>query len=430
MNEKEIEFNLPKNIKASVISVIANIFLAFLTYRLLITFHGIELVGVWSILVAASSLVNIGNLGMGVAVIRYVSKINLIKDKAAAKFFIDTGIIVNFIWHGLLTLIAYHVIHFFLSELVPTEFYEEALLALPFLMFANFLSSMTITLISSLQSIHKGFVGFNISTLGSFIEILFALILIPGIGIYGFALAQAIRYFISLLLSWHYIYSYLDYKSFFPKNFSILSFKKMITYSVKVQAGGVLNSLFEPFTKLTLSQFGDVKAQGIFELAYKTVSLSRNIIVAGLLASIPAITNLYNSSIIEAKAFYQKAQDKLFFYLTVIMLFLAIASPFVSIIWMGNLNYEYILLVSIFATGYWVNTLGANAYNLGFASGIMKHNLISSLMLLLSFFILFILLKELDLSASLIVAISANLSLVLSGFYIKIQNEKTILTNR
>ena len=428
MSNKDTEFNLPKNIKSSVTSVVFNIFLAFITYRLLIAFQGIELVGVWSILVAASSLVNIGNLGMGVAVIRYVSKINLAKDKATAKFFIDTGIIVNFIWHGFLTLSAYFIIAFYLSKLVPTEFYKEALIALPFLMLANFLSSMTVTLISSLQSIHKGYTGFNISILGSFIEILLALILIPKIGILGFAIAQAIRYLISLLLCWYFIYAYLNYELFFPKNFSLSYLKKMISYSIKVQAGAILNSLFEPFTKLTLSQFGDAKAQGIYELAYKTVSLSRNIIVAGLLASIPAITNLYNSSIIEAKAFYKKAQNKLFFYLTGIMLFLAIASPFISIVWIGNLSYEYILLVFIFAVGYWVNTLGANAYNLGFASGIMKHNLICSLMLLLGFFVLYIFLKKLDLSSLLIVAISANLSLAISGFYIKMLNEKTILS--
>ena len=78
MNKLEKDFNLPKNIKASISSVIANILLAFITYRLLINFQGLELVGIWSILVAASSLVNIGNLGMGVAVIRYVSQLNLL----------------------------------------------------------------------------------------------------------------------------------------------------------------------------------------------------------------------------------------------------------------------------------------------------------------------------------------------------------------
>lgn len=427
MNKLERDFNLPKNIKASISSVIINILLAFITYRLLINFQGLELVGIWSILVAASSLVNIGNLGMGVAVIRYVSQLNLLEEKVTAKLFIDTGIIVNFFWHGSITLIAYFIIKFFLTELVPTGFYIEALITLPFLMFSNFMSSMTATLIASLQSIHKGFIGFNVSILGAVIEIIFAFILIPRIGILGFALAQAIRYSISLFICINYINSYLSNKYFLPTNFSIPFFKKMIGYSLKVQAGGILNSLFEPLTKLTLSQYGDIKSQGIFELAYKTVSLSRNIIVAGLLASIPALTSLFNSSMSEAQEFYKKAQRKLFIYSAIIMLLIALLSPLVSIVWMGNLSYKYILLVNIFVAGYWVNTLAANAYNLGFASGIMKYNLASSILLLSSFFLIHLFLKYFDLSPVIIVTIATNLSLIISGIYIKILNEKKIL---
>ena len=269
MSQKEINFNLPRNIKTSISSVIINIFLAFITYRLVISFHGIELVGVWSILVAVSSLVNIANLGMGVAIIRYVSSMNLKLEKAKARIFIETGIIFNFIWHGILTFIAFFIINYFLRDLVPSEFYIQALAALPILMFSNFMSSMTFTLISSLQSIHKGFIGFNISILGAVIEIILALIFIPKIGIFGFALSQAIRYLMSLILCWIYLNSCMDHRSFVPTKFSFETFKIMFGYSIKVQASGILNALFEPFTKLTLSQYGDIKAQGFFELAYR-----------------------------------------------------------------------------------------------------------------------------------------------------------------
>ena len=430
MSQKEINFNLPRNIKTSISSVIINIFLAFITYRLVISFHGIELVGVWSILVAVSSLVNIANLGMGVAIIRYVSSMNLKLEKAKARIFIETGIIFNFIWHGILTFIAFFIINYFLRDLVPSEFYIQALAALPILMFSNFMSSMTFTLISSLQSIHKGFIGFNISILGAVIEIILALIFIPKIGIFGFALSQAIRYLMSLILCWIYLNSCMDHRSFVPTKFSFETFKIMFGYSIKVQASGILNALFEPFTKLTLSQYGDIKAQGFFELAYKTVSLTRNIVVAGLLASIPALTNLFNSSLNEAKKFYLKAQFKLFTYLTTILILVALVSPLISIVWIGNLSHEYILLVIIFVIGYWVITIAANAYNLGFASGIMKYNLICSFMLLFNFFVIFLFLKNLELSASLVIALSANISLIISGIYIKTCNEKKILNNK
>jgi O-antigen/teichoic acid export membrane protein len=381
------KFNLRKNVRVSVASFMANVALVFFSYRLVIEYDGLEAVGLWSLLMAWGALIRIGDVGMGGAILRFISAKNLENEVLEIRKYIDTGLIMNVLAFAFLTLVGYFLVKKNLSFLIEDKSLVQAYLLLPILFGGIFLSSVTTLLVSSLQGLHFGYVGSYLTVGGNIIQILMVFLLVPDMGVMGLAWAQLIQFAILILVGWYLVTNKTKMLGYFPHNFSIPVLKEMLGFSLKSQVANIANGLFEPVSKILFSQFAGLQSQGVYELAYKTVSLTRNSIVAGLYASLPKLTNLIKHTPDEAQDFYNKIQKKVVTAISWVMLIVVAFSPIVSWLWIGNFNPNYWLFVSFIAVGFLINTIGAAAYNLGLATGIMKFNIIVSIMSLIFLYI-------------------------------------------
>lgn len=418
------KFNLLKNIKVSIVSFAINIALVFISYRLVISYEGIESVGLWSLLMAWGALVRVGDVGMGGAILRFISTKKLETEATQIRKFIDTGIIMNFMAFALLSFVGYFLLDLNLSALVSQEAFFQAKSLLPIMFIGIFLSSMTSVLIASLQGLHHGYLGSYLSVGGSILQIVCVILLVPKIGLLGLAWAQLIQYAVMSILGWYLICRKIGVGDIWVFSFSFKILREMFGFSLKAQIANVTNGLFEPLSKILMSQFGGLQAQGFYELAYKTVSLARNAIVAGLFASLPTLTNLINENPERAEDFYKASQKNIIRVIALVMILVVVFSPLVSLVWVGQLESGYWFFVLCIAIGFWVNTIGAAAYNLGMATGKMKNNIISAVLTLIVLSTLgFLLGKFIEVKG---VGIAVGLSLAFGGVLIKFLNEKLI----
>lgn len=421
------KFNLLKNVKFSVISFVINIFLVFATYRLVIVYEGIEAVGIWSLLMAWATLIRVGDIGMGGAIVRFISSKNIEIDMAEIRKFIDTGLVMNFIAFMFLTLFGYFLLSINLHNVVPDKYLLQSQSLLPILFIGIFLSTMSSIIIASLQGIHLGYIGAYLSVSGNIVQIFFVFLLVPNVGLLGLAWAQLIQFSLLSVFGWGLITHKLNVGTILPTGFSFVILRQMFTFSIKAQVANIANGMFEPISKILFNQFGTLQEQGFYELAYKTVSLTRNTVVSGIFASLPTLTNLINNNPNEAQVFYVKAQKKVTIAISIIILCVIIFSPLVSWIWMGQFEINYWLFVLFISIGFWINTFGATAYNLGLATGIMKSNIIASFIMLLVLIISAYLLGNFYQSMG--VSIATGISLACGGILIKVLNEKLIFKN-
>ena len=83
--------NINKNIIFSIFSVALNAALLFISLKILVGYHGLEPVGVWSLLVAWTSFARLGDLGLGVSVVRKISGLSVTSEQAQIASIIITS---------------------------------------------------------------------------------------------------------------------------------------------------------------------------------------------------------------------------------------------------------------------------------------------------------------------------------------------------
>lgn len=420
------KFNLVKNVRFSIIGFVINILLVFVSYKLVIVESGIEAVGLWATLMAWTSLIRIGDVGMANASLRFVAMRDSSSEdeKDIIRGYIDTGLLTNIMFFAVLGLATYLLMSNYLPSLIQESALNQAYEILPLMLLIFVLMNVSGVLLGSLQGLHFGYISSQLGVFGSLIQLGLVVLLVPDLGLLGLAWAQVVQYSIVLIVGWLIIGYKLQKIQLIPSYASIPVLKEMLSFSLKAQVANISNGLFEPLSKILVSFFGGLYAQGIYELAYKTVAMSRNAITAGLMASLPANTRLIEENVSLAKQFYQKVLRKVIIASVVVLGFVSMLAPAISYVWIGSYDESYWLFVAVIASGFIFNTIGAPAYNLGLASGKMKNNIIVSLLVLLVLlttgFILGSLYQEIG------VVISVGVSLMFGGLTIKFLNERDV----
>ncbi|MDY6927552.1 MAG: oligosaccharide flippase family protein [Pseudomonadota bacterium] len=422
-------FNLRKNVKFSVVSFFINIALIFISYRLIIEVGGLELVGLWATMMAWISLVRLGDVGMSNATLRFVALENIENSdgRLAIGKIIDTALLLNSIFFILLCVLAYFLINLFMIDTIEETYRGLADKLLPLMLGIFFSINISSVLFGCIQGMHYGYVSSKISVMTTSIQLILVIILVPKYELHGFAIAQIFQYLSAIIISWIFINKKLHRKIQIPIYFDFESLKKMLRFSAKAQAANIINGSFEPLSKILINKFSGLEIQGIYELAYKTVSMSRNAITAGVMASLPTITTLLGKDPGEGKILYKKIKMKLRLAAFSLILLLIISSPLISYLWIGSFNSLYCTFIIIIGCGFFFNTIGAPAYNLGTASAKMKYNIIINLLVITLLILLTLALNLMTSTYS--VVTSVGISLAFGGILIRYMNEKYIIGN-
>lgn len=420
------KLNLKKNVWTATISFAINIVLVFVGYRLVILQGGIEAVGLWSMLMAWVFLVRLGDVGMANATLRFVATLSLDNDSEKIRTYLDTGILANSVLFLFLSISGFFILDWQLPSILPNKAVAEGRSILPVLFAAFFLNSLSGLILGALQGMHLGYVSYWLSIIGNVIQLLVVIVLVPSIGLAGLAWAQVLQYLIVSILGWLLVVKFLGWKRPLPTAFSWTVLHEMLGLSLRVQLANITNGFFEPTSKILVGWFGGLAAQGLFELAYKTVLLPRNAVAAGVHATIPAMVGLLASDFNKAFMLYTRTLRTVIIAIGIVLLLVTLLAPIASILWLGDLDIQYWIFVGCISVGFFFNTVGAPAYNLGLASGKLRNNIWVSCFMLIWNSLFGALLG--NLYGAYGVAFSVGLSLLLGGVAIKWLNEQILHT--
>lgn len=370
--------NLRKNVSFALGEFVLNMALLFFSYRLIILQGGLEAVGVWATLFAWTNLIRLGDAGVAVAAARFLALWDITKEPERIRAYGETALLTNVVQFGLLTLIGYYAISPFVGSIVGEAHAAEALAILPFMMFGFFLLNVSGTVLGILQGLHLGYRRSQLSVLGSSIQLAAVFALVPTHGLLGLALAQILQHAIIVFIGWSMARRLMGSR-YIPTRFDWLAFLGMLGYSLKAQVVNIANGLVEPVSKILVGHFGGMATQGLFELAYKTVLLPRNLIGTGVTAMIPAMTALFQEDRAELRRLYSRAFHVSAWSMGVAALTLIVLAPIPSWLWLGRVDESYWLYISLLAGGFFLNVLGLPAYVIGMVSGYMRNNIIVTL---------------------------------------------------
>lgn len=360
------------NAAATSIQVIASAAILFFLYRFLIRSIGIQRLGIWSLVLATTSIVALAHQGFSNSIIKFVAKYAAREDSARVSLLIQTavlsvGVAVSFIIIGL-----YPVARWVLALVVPRSSLAEACAILPFALVSLWCNIMEGILQAGLAG-HQWITLCNCLELaGSLFYLLLALALVPSDGLLGLAFAQAFQSAAFVALTWLLLRRKLPQLPFVPRRFHRGLLREIAGYGLHFQFITAGQSLREPVAKALIAKFGGLAMTGLYDLASRWVVTFRELIVQANQVLVPAVSHLQERDPESLPALYRESYRVVFFLAVPTFAGLAVLSPFVSRIWIGRYEPVFVEFVAILSVAWLVNILSNPAYVLDLGTGALR----------------------------------------------------------
>jgi O-antigen/teichoic acid export membrane protein len=353
----------------AIVQVIVSSALLFLLYRFLLKQLGIEALGVWTLVMAATSLANISNLGITGGIVRFVSQYLAKDDARSAASAVETGVISLAVVIGVVGLSLWLAIEWVLGWIIPPAWIPEAKAILPYSILALWFSAIGGIVHSALEGCHRSDLR-SISTLVCQPVLLIgAVLLTPSLGLRGIALAQIGQYLAWIVLGWILLKRQIAPLPVVPSRWSRQLFSEMWRYGVNFQIVSVLLILSEPLAKGLLSYYTNLSSVAYFEMANRLIVQAKGVLTSANQVITPYYAKLQATDTPKISHIYLRNLQLVSLLGSMLFATIIAAGPLVSLLWIGHLEIQFLLFLATLSLGWFANTLAIPAYfaNLGIA---------------------------------------------------------------
>ena len=340
----------------------------FILYKLIIESFGEVVLGIWSLILATSSIANISSLGLSNSIVKFIANFSSSNDDKQIKQFIQTAYVSVGILFLIIVSVIYVTSEWFLGRLIPQEHLADArdLMKWSLICFwLNGVGSIFISALDGLQLIYQR----NILTIITTVALLVFSYYLKIYGIVGIAYAQLIQSI--LLFTGSILLLGIRLKCFSFLNFvwNKQSFLEMFNYGGKMQLVGVMNIFWEPMNKFFFSLIGDFSSLATYEMASRLVSQVRNLLVQSNQSIIPYIASKPDISPETLSAIYHKNLNVLGLLSLPIMFGIVCYTPYLSSIFLGRSDSFFNYTVILLSLAWLVNIFSAPSYFIYLGTG-------------------------------------------------------------
>jgi O-antigen/teichoic acid export membrane protein len=365
----------------SVMQIIAVSLLIFILYRYLLNTIGIKLLGIWSLVLATTSITQIANFGLSGSVVKFVAKYIARGEDENVSDVIQTATLSAAVIISVILLIGYPVIKWIVGIVVPKEFLYHAIIILPYALLTFWLMMIT-------GIFHAGLDGFQridlrsiLLIVGTALHLLLCFVLVPAYGLLGVAYAQVIQGLVILISSWLFLKKCLPSLPIIPHRWKKEIFKEISCYGINFQIISIAVVFYDPITKGLLSKFGSLAMVGYYEMVSKMIQQFRALIVSANQVLVPAIADLHERNPEMIKDVYLTSYRLLFYLLLPLYSMIIVCTPIISELWIGYAEEVFILFSILLTIGWFFNTLSVPAYFAYLGIGELRWNVAGHIMI-------------------------------------------------
>lgn len=250
---------------------------------------GRDILGVWSLIVAATSIGQISNLGFSNSLVRYLPEMILKKKEEDIKNMIGTINLTNFIISLPLLLLLYFPAVIYASNLLSPALLPVFKSVIPVTMAALFINNLFSVYSYLLDAMQKYYLRCLVQIAGWIIFMVLSLLLMPAFGLYGVAVALLIQYVVQFTAILLVVYFKKLLHKIAPFHFDKKSFKMIYAFGIKSQSISILVIFFDPLVKYFITKNIGLSATANYEIGNKIVMQARNLLVNANQVIIPNI---------------------------------------------------------------------------------------------------------------------------------------------
>ena len=358
MKNSKITFNA----LAAILQVIIIGVVYLILYRFILLELGIELLGIWSLVVASTSALTIANFGVSSSVVKFVSNYYAKNRIDLINKLIFTSSIFVFVTYFILSIIVYFVAQQLLGLVIEEKYLEIALKILPFSFISLLVNTLSGVITSSIDGVQKNYIKSIILIFSSFLLLILSFLLTPKYGIFGLVYAQIFQalfvFFISIILLRKIFKNQIHFGWFWD----IYILKEILGYGLKIQASSLLQMTFDPLVKFFLSKFGGLASVGYYEMAYRLVIQLRGIIVNANQVIVPVIAENQIKKPQNIILIYKKSFSLILFLNIILITSVIVFVPYISMIWIGHYEKMFVYSVILISIAMFFNISSNPAY--------------------------------------------------------------------
>lgn len=363
-----------KNAFVSVLQVGVSGVTLFILYRYLLLHLGVEKFGVWSVVLATASVSRLSEMGLSGSVVKFIAKYISLNNPQKVDSVIQTAVLSLSCFLGFVFLILYYPLTLVLSHVIPEEFLQIATQLLPLALLVLWIMSVAGVYQSGLEGHQRNDLRGIAIMIASIIYLILAILLTKPYGLLGLAYAQVAQALVVIILSVFFLKKEMEHLTLIPREWNKETFQELFRYGIAFQAGAVFLMLFEPATKILLSNYGGVSMVGYFEMANRMVQQFRFILISANQVLVPVFAGIFEKSIQDVYNVYKKSFSVISYLSLPFFGILSIAVPFISKVWVGTYEPFFVLLSYLMIASWYINTLVTPAYFANMGIGTIKWN--------------------------------------------------------
>jgi O-antigen/teichoic acid export membrane protein len=184
------KFKITLNAVSAIIQVIIVGIVYLFLYKFILAQIGIKLLGVWSLIIATTSVVSLANFGISSSIVKFVSIYNTQKRTDLIIKLIFTSLIFTISTYALISIIIYFSGTSLLHLIIEEDYINIAITILPFSLVSLILNAISGVFNSAIDGIQKNYIKSYIIIFSSIILLLTSVLLTPKFGILGLVYAQ------------------------------------------------------------------------------------------------------------------------------------------------------------------------------------------------------------------------------------------------
>jgi O-antigen/teichoic acid export membrane protein len=338
LNKSKITFNAI----SAIIQVVIVGTVYFILYKFILTQLGIELLGVWSLIVASTSVVSVANFGISSSIVKFVSTYIARKRTDLINKLVFTSLIFILSTYTLLSIIVYflgtRLLHFIIDE----HFISIAITLLPFSLISLIINATSGVFNSAIDGIQKNYIKSYIIIFSSIVLLVLSILLTPKFGILGLVYAQIGQAIFVLTLTYIFFIKLFHIPLNIRWNWDSMIFKEIFNYGFKIQIASILEMTLEPISKFLLSKFGGLIMVGYYEMAARLLVQLRSLITSATQVIIPVVAEAKEINPNYITILYTKSFSIVLYLNILLTTFIVVSAPVISLLWIGH--YESIFV--------------------------------------------------------------------------------------
>jgi O-antigen/teichoic acid export membrane protein len=364
------------NAASSIIQVVAISVALFILYRFLLDTIGVEKLGVWSVVLATTSVAAIANLGLSASVVKFVAKYVARRQEQTVVDVIQTAAISTGVAVGFLLIAVYSFAGWLLSLVAPSDALRDALCILPYGLIALWVMIIASVFQAGLDGYHRIDLRSMLLIASVMFHLVLCFVLVPIHGLMGLAYARVAQVSVLLIATWLLLKRLIPKLPFVPCRWNRKLFQEMVGYGLNFQVTSISQLLCDPLVKVLLTKFGGLAMTGFYEMASRMVLQFRMVLVSANQVLVPTIADLQEKDPEAIQKVYKDSYNLLFYIAVPFFLIIIALTPIISQLWIGTYESTFVSFSMLLALGWLLNTLTAPAYFANLGIGKLRWNTI------------------------------------------------------